>query len=49
MNRFACHEDVLGPTSGLSMVYRQRQKMPAPQRQALRERAADMRTRLDEP
>ncbi|SFE80176.1 cryptochrome/photolyase family protein [Paracidovorax wautersii] len=45
---FARHEDTLGRNHRLGMVYRQLQKMPAPQREALRERAADVRARLDE-
>lgn len=45
---FARHEGTLGRNHRLGMVYRQLQKMPAPQREALRERAADVRARLDE-
>ena len=44
---FARNEGVLGHNFRLGMVYRQLQKMQGPQLDALREHAADLRTRLD--
>ncbi len=44
---FARHEPTLGNNQRLGMVYRQLQKMPAPQLDAIRARAADLTSRLD--
>lgn len=45
---FARNEGTLGGSHRLGMVYRQLQKMPAPQREALRAQATDLRSHLDE-